>query len=484
MLEKNFIASEVEARWYARWMEGAAFAAHPDKDNIPYTIMMPPPNVTGTLHMGHGLNHTLQDILIRHARMNGKDALWQPGMDHAGIAVQAIVDRQLDTEGLNRHDIGRDAFIERAWQWKQQSGGTITSQLQRLGTSPDWDRERFTMDEGLSRAVTKVFVTLYKQGLLYKDKRLVNWDPKLLTAISDLEVENRETDGQMWHFKYPLVGGETYEYIERDEQDKIIYREMRDYISIATTRPETMLGDGAVAVHPSDQRYASIIGKLCEIPIGPKGLRRHIPIITDEYPDPSFGSGAVKITGAHDFNDYAVAMRNDLPLFRLMDEHACMRNDGMSYEDSAKVAMLAMQGEDVGDVNEVNLVPEELRGLDRYEARQRVVESITHEGLAVMVEGADGSTPLVDPDNVQRVANDGRDGAGSGVVGNTHAVDLGRVRNVGGVGIENVDQVGLAHRLLARFILGAVLAIVRPVVVRRELGEESFPPDEGVGFAS
>src|SRR5690606_38417790 len=261
--------------------------------------------------------------------------------------------------------------------------------MRRRGASGDWSRKVFTMDEGPSKAVIEAFVRLHEQGLIYRGKRLVNWDPVLNTAISDLEVENRQIAGHMWHFKYPLAGGETYEYVERDADGNVTLRETRDYISIATTRPETMLGDGAVAVHPDDPRYAPIVGKLCEIPVGPKEHRRLIPIITDEYPDPDFGSGAVKITGAHDFNDYGVATRNGIPLYSLMDTAGAMRADGLSYADSAAIATRAAGGEEVSDVSAVNLVPEELRGLDRFEARKRVVEAITAEGLAVTdAEGA------------------------------------------------------------------------------------------------
>ena len=304
MLDKNYDATSVEPRIAKRWDDANAFAAgagaKPDAD--PYCIVIPPPNVTGALHMGHALNNTLQDIMIRFERMRGKNVLWQPGMDHAGIATQMVVERQFaERQEPGRREIGRDAFVEKVWQWKDESGGTIFNQLKRLGASCDWSRERFTMDGGLSEAVLEVFVRLYNEGLIYRGKRLVNWDPHFETAISDLEVENIEVDGQMWHFKYPLADGETYEYVKKDEDGNVLLREVRDYISIATTRPETMLGDGAVAVHPCDERYAPIVGKLCEIPVGPEEHRRLIPIITDEYPDRDFGSGAVKITGAHDF---------------------------------------------------------------------------------------------------------------------------------------------------------------------------------------
>ncbi|HSF95893.1 MAG TPA: class I tRNA ligase family protein, partial [Thermohalobaculum sp.] len=311
-MDKTFDAAEAEGRIYARWEQAGCFRAGANKQrDETFCIVIPPPNVTGSLHMGHALNNTLQDVLIRWKRMQGYDTLWQPGTDHAGIATQMVVERKLAAEQKpSRRDMGRDAFVETVWEWKAESGGTILNQLKRLGASCDWSRDRFTMDEGLSKAVLKVFVELYNtpgtdgKNLIYRDKRLVNWDPHFETAISDLEVENIEVDGHMWHFKYPLQGGETYEYVEKDADGNVTLRETRDYISIATTRPETMLGDGAVAVHPSDERYAPIIGKLCEIPIGPKEHRRMIPIITDDYPDTTFGSGAVKITGAHDFNDY------------------------------------------------------------------------------------------------------------------------------------------------------------------------------------
>ena len=402
MLNKTFEPGAVEREIYAAWEQAGAFAAgagaEPGAD--PFTIVIPPPNVTGSLHMGHALNNTLQDILIRYHRMRGRDVLWQPGTDHAGIATQMVVERQLAAEGnIGRREMGREDFIERVWSWKEQSGGTIINQLKRLGASCDWSRERFTMDEGLSRAVLKVFVDLYRKGLIYRGKRLVNWDPQFETAISDLEVENIETDGHMWHFKYPLAGGETYEYVEKDEDGNVTLRETRDYISIATTRPETMLGDGAVAVHPSDERYAPIVGKLCEIPVGPKDHRRLIPIITDEYPDPDFGSGAVKITGAHDFNDYAVANRNDIPRYRLMDTRAQMRADGAPYRDCAALAQEIIEGRQLteAEIDEINLVPDDLRGLDRYEARRQVVAQITAEGLAVTTRDDDGNDiPLVE----------------------------------------------------------------------------------------
>ncbi|RJL07164.1 valine--tRNA ligase [Paracoccus aestuarii] len=394
-MDKSFDAQAAEARISAEWERTNAFAAGANARRAEtFTVMIPPPNVTGSLHIGHALNNTLQDILVRWHRMRGFDTLWQPGQDHAGIATQMVVERQMAARGEpGRREIGREAFTAKIWDWKRESGDTIINQLKRLGASADWSRNAFTMsgapgapagEEGnFHDAVIRVFVDLYDKGIIYRGKRLVNWDPHFETAISDLEVENREVPGHMWHFKYPLAGGETYEYVERDEDGRVTLRETRDYISIATTRPETMLGDGAVAVHPSDERYAPIVGKLVEIPVGPKEHRRLIPIITDEYPDPDFGSGAVKITGAHDFNDYGVAMRNNIPLYTLMDGKAQMRADGLSYADSAAIATRAAQGEDVGDVSAVNLVPEDLRGLDRLEARKRVIEQVTSEGLAV-----------------------------------------------------------------------------------------------------
>ena len=392
-LASGYEPKDFESRLYAEWEASGAFA--PQGDGPAYTILLPPPNVTGTLHMGHAFQHTLQDALIRYHRMRGYRTLWQMGTDHAGIATEMVVSRNLQIagQGETRDSLGREKFIDRVWEWKQQSGGTIERQMRRLGASGDWSRSVFTMDAMASDAVVEAFVRLYEEGLIYRGKKLVNWDPVFKTAISDLEVENREVPGHMWHFKYPLADGRTYEYVERDADGNETLREARDYIAIATTRPETMLGDGAVAVHPSDARYAPIVGALCEIPVGPKALRRRIPIIVDDYPDPDFGSGAVKITGAHDFNDYGVAMRNGIPLYALMDGAARMRTDGMSYADSAAVAARAAAGEDVGDVSAVNLVPEELRGLDRYEARKRVIDAITAEGLAVT--DADGN-PVID----------------------------------------------------------------------------------------
>ena len=400
-MEKTFDAAAAEARLTEAWDKACAFRAganaKPGRDS--YSIMIPPPNVTGVLHMGHAFNNTLQDILIRWKRMQGYDTLWQPGTDHAGIATQMVVERELAKEGKKRTDFSRDDFLSKIWAWKEQSGGTIINQLKRLGASCDFDRTAFTMAgaSGDTRtghenspdfhdAVIKVFVEMYNKGLIYRGKRLVNWDPHFETAISDLEVENIETPGHMWHFKYPLAGGATYTYVEKDEDGNITLEEERDYISIATTRPETMLGDGAVAVHPSDERYAPIVGQLCEIPVGPKEHRRLIPIITDDYPDKDFGSGAVKITGAHDFNDYQVAKRGGIPMYRLMDTRGQMRDDGAPYAEEATKAQAHAKGAAFteAEVDTINLVPDHLRGLDRFEARTKVVEEITAEGLAVM----------------------------------------------------------------------------------------------------
>jgi valyl-tRNA synthetase len=337
VLDKTFRPTEVERKHYDRWEQGGAFACGSPAGAKPYTIVIPPPNVTGSLHMGHALNNTLQDILIRFERMRGRDVLWQPGMDHAGIATQMVVERQLADEGnVGRRELGREAFVKRIWDWKAESGGSIVQQLRRLGASCDWSRERFTMDEGLSRAVLKVFVQLHKEGLIYKDKRLVNWDPKLETAISDLEVEQRETQGSLWYFKYPVEG----------EPDR--------FLTVATTRPETMLGDTAVAVHPDDDRYKDLVGKHCILPL----VGRRIPIVADDYADPEQGSGAVKITPAHDFNDFEVGRRHDLEMINILDGTARL-NDS---------------------------VPEAYRGLDRFDAREKVVAALDALGLVEKIE--------------------------------------------------------------------------------------------------
>jgi len=405
-MEKTFDAKMREAAIYKMWEDAGAFkaGANASRDET-FCIMLPPPNVTGFLHVGHAFNHTLMDILTRWKRMQGYDTLWQPGLDHAGIATQLVVEKQMAAEGetRKRSEMPRDEFLAKVWDWKATSGGMIEQQARRLGHSMDWSRSAFTMsgapgapatekDGNFHDAVLKVFVELYNQGKIYRGKRLVNWDPHFETAISDLEVENIEVDGHMWHFKYPLAGGETYEYVEKDEDGNVTLRETRDYISIATTRPETMLGDGAVAVHKDDERYAPIVGKLCEIPVGPKAQRRLIPIITDPYPDMNFGSGAVKITGAHDFNDYEVAKRGNIPMYSLMDTKGAMRADGRPYAEEAATAQAIANGAETFDeakIAAMNLVPEEYRGLDRFEARKRVVADITAEGLAVMIDAPD-----------------------------------------------------------------------------------------------
>jgi valyl-tRNA synthetase len=336
MLEKTFDPKTVEPRLYGAWEASGAFAPIDDPNAEPFSIVIPPPNVTGSLHIGHALNNTLQDVLIRFERMRGKAALWLPGTDHAGIATQMVVERQLAQEGnQSRRDMGREEFVAKVWEWKAKSGGTIVNQLRRLGASCDWSRERFTLDEGLSAAVRKVFVTLYKQKLIYRDKRLVNWDPHFQTAISDLEVEQREVDGHYWHFAYPLEDGS-------------------GEIIVATTRPETMLGDTAVAVHPSDERYTHLIGKAVRLPI----VNRPIPIVADEYPDPEKGSGAVKITPAHDFNDFAVGKRHNLPMINIFDDFARLNDN----------------------------VPPEYRGLDRFKAREKVVAEFEALGLLREIE--------------------------------------------------------------------------------------------------
>ncbi|HQY72280.1 MAG TPA: valine--tRNA ligase, partial [Aestuariivirga sp.] len=358
MLEKTFTPSEMETRLYEEWEKRGLFKPGRKPKAKPFTIVIPPPNVTGSLHMGHALNNTIQDILCRFERMRGRDVLWQPGTDHAGIATQMVVERLLMKENkTDRRTMGREAFLKRVWQWKEESGGIISQQLRRLGASCDWSRERFTMDEGLSNAVRKVFVQLYREKLIYKDKRLVNWDPVFETAISDLEVETRETKGAMWSFAYPLVDGPV------DGISEIV---------ISTTRPETMLGDGAVAVHPSDERYKNLIGKLVRLPIA----ERHIPIIADEYPDPEFGTGAVKITGAHDFNDFEVARRNNIPLIVLMDKKARM----ISTPE--------------------NNVPERYHGKDRFKAREMVLAEIEELGFCRGKEDKVIAQPFGDRSNV------------------------------------------------------------------------------------
>jgi valyl-tRNA synthetase len=359
MLDKTFSPKDVEERLYRQWEESGAFKPDPVRVAAgaeTYSIVIPPPNVTGSLHMGHALNNTLQDVLIRFERMRGKDVLWQPGLDHAGIATQMIVERQMEAEGnVRRRDIGRDAFIERVWKWKAESGGTIVDQLRRLGASCDWSRERFTLDEGLSKAVLKVFVELHRDGLIYRDKRLVNWDPKLQTAVSDLEVENIEIKGHFWHFRYPLADGKTVKYAsEFDEEGNPTAWEERPYIIVATTRPETMLGDTGVAVNAEDERYKHLAGTFVELPL----VGRRIPIVFDEHADPEQGSGAVKITPAHDFNDFEVGKRHGLAQINILT------TDGRINDEA----------------------PAAYRGLDRFEARKKVVADFEALGLLEQIE--------------------------------------------------------------------------------------------------
>ena len=343
-MEKTYAPHDIEQRLYENWEAKGYFA--PSGQGEPYCIMIPPPNVTGSLHMGHGFNNTIMDTLIRYHRMQGRNTLWQVGTDHAGIATQMVVERQLVGEGLTRHDLGRDKFLEKVWGWKAESGGTITRQLRRLGSSVDWTRERFTMDEGLSKAVQEAFVQLYDDGLIYRGKRLVNWDPKLHTAISDLEVVSEEEKGSMWHFRYPLADGS-------------------GHLVVATTRPETMLGDTAVAVNPNDDRYQHLIGKTILLPI----THREIPIITDDYVDPEFGTGCVKITPAHDFNDYEVGKRHNLPLINVLDLDAKIVSEFtvLTFEGYAST-----HGEKA---------PEAYAGLDRFEARKKIVSELESLGL-------------------------------------------------------------------------------------------------------
>ncbi|MCB5190093.1 valine--tRNA ligase [Methylobacillus arboreus] len=349
-LDKSFEPKNIESRWYQFWEERGYYAAGLDtskQDN--FCILLPPPNVTGTLHMGHGFNQTIMDALTRYHRMRGDNTLWQPGTDHAGIATQIVVERQLDAQGVNRHDLGREKFLEKVWEWKEYSGGTITKQMRRLGTSPDWRRERFTMDEGLSRTVTETFVRLYNEGLIYRGKRLVNWDVKLGTAVSDLEVVQEEEDGSLWHINYPLADGS-------------------GHLTVATTRPETMLGDVAVMVHPEDERYAHLVGKTVKLPL----CDREIPIIADDYVDREFGTGVVKVTPAHDFNDYAVGQRHGLPL----------------------IGILNLQG----FVNDT--APQQYRGLERFAARKQIVADLEAQGYLAKIDKHKLKVPRGDRTNV------------------------------------------------------------------------------------
>ncbi len=343
MLDKTFDPKAVESKHYKRWEDSGVFACDIESSKTAYTIPMPPPNVTGSLHVGHALTITLQDIITRYRRMCGDDVLWQPGTDHAGIATQMMVEKQLNTEGTSRHDLGREKFLDRVWQWKEQYGSTITTQLRHLGGTPDWKRERFTMDDGMSKAVSKVFIQLYKEGLIYKDKRLVNWHPILHTSVSDLEVTSIEKQGNMWYFKYPLVEDPT------------------KFVEVGTTRPETMLGDTGIAVHPDDDRYKDLIGKMVKLPI----VGREIPIVADEYADPEQGTGAVKITPAHDFNDFEVGKRNNLEVINILDANAQINENA----------------------------PEEYQGLDRFKARKKVVAEFEELGLLSKIENITHAVP-------------------------------------------------------------------------------------------
>jgi valyl-tRNA synthetase len=346
-LAKSFEPAEIERRWYEHWESSGYFAAGLDRSkpaDQSFCILLPPPNVTGTLHMGHGFNQTIMDALTRYHRMRGWNTLWQPGTDHAGIATQIVVERQLDAQGISRHDLGREKFLEKVWEWKEYSGGTITQQMRRMGTSPDWSRERFTMDAGLNKVVTETFVRLYNEGLIYRGKRLVNWDPKLHTAVSDLEVVQEEEDGFMWHLSYPLADGS-------------------GSLTVATTRPETMLGDTAVMVHPEDERYAHLIGKTVKLPL----VDREIPIIADEYVDREFGTGVVKVTPAHDFNDYAVGLRHGLPMIIVLTLEGTVPEAGTVVTN--------------GVVSGSTSLPASLVGLDRFEARKQVVAQFEALGL-------------------------------------------------------------------------------------------------------
>lgn len=376
-MDKTFDPSSVEARLYQNWEKSGYFKPNGDKNAESYCIMIPPPNVTGSLHLGHAFQHTLMDTLIRYQRMQGKNTLWQVGCDHAGIATQMVVERKLAAEnGPTRHQLGRDAFIEKIWEWKNQSGSTITGQMRRLGNSVDWDRERFTMDEGLSNAVREVFVRLHEQGLMYRGKRLVNWDPKLHTAISDLEVENHNKQGSMWYLRYPLADGATT-------------AEGKNYIVIATTRPETLLGDVAVMVHPDDARYNALVGQEIDLPL----CSRRIPIIADEHVDMEFGTGCVKVTPAHDFNDYEVGQRHQLPLINVLTTDATVRPVAQVFAHTAEVA----------SATELAL-PEAYHNQDRYVARKQLVADLDAQGLlekvtphALVLPMGDRSGVVIEP---------------------------------------------------------------------------------------
>ncbi|WP_439886174.1 valine--tRNA ligase [Pseudomonas sp. MBLB4123] len=373
-MDKTYQPHAIETALYRNWEANNYFA--PQGSGEPYTIMIPPPNVTGSLHMGHGFNNSIMDALIRFRRMQGRNTLWQPGTDHAGIATQMVVERQLAADGISRHDLGREKFLEKVWEWKEQSGGTITRQIRRLGSSVDWSRERFTMDEGLSEAVKEAFVRLHEDGLIYRGKRLVNWDTKFHTAISDLEVENHDEKGSLWNLRYPLADGHST-------------ADGKNYLIVATTRPETMLGDAAVAVHPEDKRYKALIGTYVELPL----VGRRIPIIADDYCDPEFGTGCVKITPAHDFNDYEVGKRHNLPLINIFDKNAAVL---------ASAQVFNLDGSVNAELD--TALPADYAGLDRFEARQRIVAAFEAAGLlekidehALKVPKGDRSGTVIEP---------------------------------------------------------------------------------------
>ena len=374
-LTKSFEPKDIEAHWYPKWEQAGYFQAGLAQSSDNFCILLPPPNVTGTLHMGHGFNQTLMDALTRYHRMCGDNTLWQPGTDHAGIATQIVVERQLDAQGISRHDLGREKFIEKVWEWKEYSGNTITRQMRRLGTSPDWSRERFTMDPALNKTVTETFVRLYNEGLIYRGKRLVNWDVQLQTAVSDLEVVQEEEDGFMWHIRYPLAQPDTVHGLT--------------HLTVATTRPETMLGDVAVMVHPEDERYKHLIGLKVKLPL----CERDIPIIADEYVDKEFGTGVVKVTPAHDFNDYAVGQRHKLPIFSILSLDGQIIKPGTDLTNTAFNYTAAMPSGFMGVVADVvygkfpdQLIPVKYQGLDRFVARKKIVSDLETDGLLEKVE--------------------------------------------------------------------------------------------------
>ncbi|HEY9737975.1 MAG TPA: class I tRNA ligase family protein, partial [Trichocoleus sp.] len=343
-LSTQYDPSVAEAKWQQKWEEQQVFKAQPEQGGDPYCVVIPPPNVTGSLHMGHAFENALIDTLVRYHRMLGRNTLWLPGTDHASIAVQTILERELRSQGKTRNDVGREAFLERAWEWKEESGGTIVNQLRKLGVSVDWSRERFTMDEGLSAAVLTAFNRMYEEGLIYRGNYLVNWCPASQSAVSDLEVESKEVDGNLWHFRYPLTDGS-------------------GYVEVATTRPETMLGDTAVAVNPNDERYQHLVGKTLTLPI----MNREIPIIADEYVDAAFGTGCVKVTPAHDPNDFEMGKRHNLPMINVMNKDGSMNENAGSFQ-----------------------------GLDRFEARTAVVQRLEEDGVLVRVEDYHHTVPYSD----------------------------------------------------------------------------------------